>query len=51
MVEQIGNAFAVFGTDRGGFAEAEGKALVDAGIALAAFGLVCDQHDGHFLFA
>ena len=49
MVEEIGDPFAVFGTDRGGLAEAEGEAFEDSRIALAAFGLVGHQHHGYFL--
>ena len=51
VVEQIGDAFAMFGTDRRRFAEAERKALEDARIALAALGLVGHQYDRNRLFA
>ena len=50
-VEQIGDAFAVFGADRSGFAETQRKALEYARIALAAFGLVGHQYDRNRLFA
>ena len=41
----------MFGADSGRFTKTEGEALIDPGIALAAFSLVGDQHNRHSLSA
>ena len=41
----------MFGADSGRFTKTEGEALIDPGIALAAFSLIGDQHNRHSLSA
>ncbi len=48
---KIGDAFAMFGADGNGIAEAKAVAFQDAALCTIAFRLVDHQHDRHILFA